>query len=444
MHSTSKAATAVILAILNVACNDPETQSPATNSCQPFADDEVGGGCTDTGDTDTEGALAPDECIYTENLAFDGYRIQCEGEYHSKIDFNILNKNCDALLPSDFCSQTYLFGPPYDTYEAPDVMACCGEEWDKELYLDIYQDACMKDLAGQACASMAKRLEKHIEAGDFNTANGDFTDKATNLQAYVAAHYIECVSALHDNDSAPAAGELVSHWNIPNMAGPNGWWPAQDIVISVEAGTEVTDGIRPESQENWIECHGAFDNNDEIFEDQNSPNGGIVVDVSLDTSVDGDLVGPTIGGGAATASTTFATTCVDQGCPGATWSFETTGAEFTMEEFNLYASYFVVTNGTSSLTVNRARVELWTQADGTKVFDGTGALIGYEIPAGEAWFYMAGMADGVYSQFMGVNSTDIEMTEDSGIWDVSAFDIESVDGANRVWTLTVDYSTWEE
>jgi hypothetical protein len=426
-----------VIAILVTGCPGPDgPPDPCANGGDEVGDD----GCVEPG------PLGPGECLLGEDPNVDGYRVQCEGEFHSKIDFHLAlaNMNCEEALGDEFCSQIHPFGPPFDTYDAPDVMACCGEGWDPVQYLDVYQDACMADLGAQACASMAIRLEKAIEAGDFETEYGDFSKKAKNLHAYIESHLTECGDALYEGDSAPAAGELVSHWIVPNKKGPTGWWPAKDIVISVEAGTNIFDAHRPGEQADWLECHGPDDNDDEVFEDQTSPEGSILVGVDLHASVDGDLVGPVVSGSRVTSSMAFDTNCVDQGCPGASWSYDSArDPGFTMEDLRLYATNFEVTSSTAVLTVERARVELWKQARGTKILAPGGGVLGYEIPAGQAWFYVAGLADGVFGRFMAVNSTDIEITVDDGIWTIGSFDIESVDGADRTWTLTLDDSEWQ-
>jgi hypothetical protein len=426
------------IAILVTGCPEQDEES---DPCGPNGGDEVGNDeCIEAG------PLEPGECILNEDPNVDGFRVQCEGEFHSKMDFHLalVDMNCEEALGDEFCAQIHPFGPPFDTYEAPDVMACCGEAWDPVQYLDAYQDSCMSDLGAQACASMAIRLEQAIEAGDFKTDYGDFTKKAKNLHAYIESHLVECGDALYEGDTAPAAGELVSYWKVPNKKGVNGWWPAKDIVISVEAGTSVVEIHRPDEQTDWLECHGARDNDDEVFEDQTSPKGSILVGVNLDASVDGDLVGPAIGGSRVTSSMTFDANCFDQGCAGASWSYPSgTDPGFTMEDLRLYATNFEVSSSTAALTVERARVELWKQAPGTKILAPGGGVLGYEIPAGQAWFYVAGMADGVFGRFMAVNSTDIEITEDRGSWTIGSFDIESVDGWDRTWTLTLDGSRWE-
>jgi hypothetical protein len=429
-----------IIAILATGCPGPDDN----DQCGPNGGDEVGD--DECGETGEIGPLGPGECMHNEDPNIEGYRVQCEGEFHSKIDFHLAlaNMNCEEALGGEFCSQVHPFGPPFDSYEAPDVMACCGEVWDPAAYLDAYQDSCMHDLGAQACASIAIRLEKVIEDGGFKTDYGDYTKKGENLLAYIESHLLECATALYGGDTDPTPGELVSHWNVPNKNGPKGWWPAKDIVLSVEAGTSVVDAHRPEAQADWLGCHGVSDNDDEIFEDQTSPKGPIVVGVKLAGSVDGNLDGPGIGGSRVRSSMTFDTNCVDQGCPNASWSYASgRDPDFRMEELELYATNFELSSSTAALTIERARVELWTQAPGTKIFAADGSVLGYEVPAGQAWFYVAGMANGVYGRFMAVNSTDIEISADRGLWAIGSFDIESVDGADRTWTLTLDDSRWQ-
>jgi hypothetical protein len=410
-------------------CADGGADEVSANECAP---------------DDGAGPLGPDECLTQSDPDREGYRVQCEGEVHSRIDFNVLGMNCEeAIDDEEFCSQFFPFGPPFDTYEAPDVMACCGENWDPVENLDVYQHSCMADLAEQACASMAIRLEKAIENGDFKTELGDFSKKAKNLHAYIVGHHQDCMAALYEGDTDPDHGQLVSQWALPNKV-YKGWWPAKDIVVYVEAGTSVVDVHRPEDQADWLECHGPTDNDDEIFEDQTSPEGEIVIDVALAAGVDGELVGPVVGGNAVTSSMTFDTNCVDQGCPDASWSYRRgTDPSFTMEDLRLYATNFVVTSNTRVLAVDRGRVELWKQAHGTKIVAPDGGVLGYEVPAGQAWFYVAGMADGVYGRFMAVNSTDIELTVVDEMWTIGSFDVEILDAADRTWTITLADSRWQ-
>jgi hypothetical protein len=443
MPAPRPAPTLASLTLLALLSGCPETEADDIQ-CSPFSDDdEVGLDACDETEGGDAGPLAPDECIYKEEPNVEGYRVQCEGEFHTKIDFKVVGMNCVDAVGDEFCSQIHPFGPPHDAYEAPDVMACCGEDWDPEQWLGIYQDYCMYDLVAQACASMAKRLEQAVESGDFETPYGDFTNKATNLQQYVESHFEDCALSLYDGDIDPDPGELVSKWEVPDKLGLGGWWPAKNIVVYVEAGTEVADVHRPEDPAQWLACNGARDNDDEIFEDHTNPEGSIVVGVDLFADVEGRLSGPVIGSGAVTSTATFAPGCVDQGCANASWSYDERDGDFTMEELELYAANFELTNGASSLTVERARIELWKQAPGSKVFDASGSVIGYRVDAGQAWFYVAGLANGLYGRYMAVNATDIEISVSRGLWTIRAFDIESVDAADRTWTITLDESRWQ-
>ena len=114
-------------------------------------------------------------------------------------------------------------------------------------------------------------------------------------------------------------------------------------------------------------------------------------------------------------------------------------------EFDVYTDALVVTNGTYSLTADRAQISLWTQAEGYKVFSPTsGLLVGYEIPAGAGHLLVSGMSGTIANRFMGVNSTDIWIVANTGgTWDIDSFDIEYEDGASNSWTLTLDDSSWD-
>lgn len=365
-----------------------------------------------------------------------GYRMQCEGKLFTTLEFNLpLGQDCESSLGAEFCSQNHVFGPSNDTYEAPDVMACCGEAWEHQ-YGDIYLQNCIYDLIQQVCVSLAKRLESHIHAGAFGTHAG----QAAALQTWVAENYVMCFETLRANDSNPDPGALESFWAIPNEPA---WKAIDDMVLHIDSGTEATGVFRPASSLDWIACHGADGNNDEIFEHKTIPNGGIVAGVDLSTPVLGELVGPTIFGGAVSASSVFEMSCLPHGCPTAMFSYDLDGPAFTLEDLNLYTQSFDITNGVSWLTVERARIELWGQAEGTAIHDPDGRLLGAAIPAGEAQFLLAGAADGNHNRFIGSSATDIEISRVGDDWVIHSFAITYEDGGGNDWTLTLAESRWQ-
>lgn len=437
---------AVIASVLWViGCKDPDTKDVATDECtelptepcDPSETGETGGDDTATGD-DTGGPkeIGPDECVHNIHEGVLGaYRMQCEGELFTTLEFKLpFGHDCESALGADFCSQHHVFGPPHDTYAAPDVMACCGEAWDDQ-YTDVYLQHCTYDLIQQVCVSLAKRLESHILDGTF----GKHAGQAAALQVWVAENYETCFQSLRLNDSNPELSALESHWKIPN---DSAWKAIDGLVLRIDAGTEASGVIRPESTLDWIPCHGANGNNDEVFEDVTGPNGGIVAGVDLVNPVDGELVGPTIFGGTVSASSTFEAFCLPHGCATAIFSYDRDDTAFTLEDLNLYTGSFFVTNGVSGVTVERARVELWGQAGGYAIQDLDGRLLGYVIPPGGARFLLAGVADGQHNRFIGSNATDIDISRVGEGWIIHSFAIVYQDGSGNDWTLTLGESTW--
>jgi hypothetical protein len=433
----------IVSALSIIACKDPHTKD-VIDKCTPLEmvelceteEGETGGDETGGGESGGPTALGPDECRHNVTQEFVGYRMQCVGELFTTLDFNLpLGFNCESALGAKFCSQHHVFGPPNDTYEAPDVMACCGEAWDSQ-YDDDYLEFCNYDLIQQVCISLAKRLESHILDGDF----GSYDGQASALQSWIATNYSECFETLRQNDTNPDPAALESSWKIPNNPA---WKVIDDMVIHIDAGTESIAVLRPESPDDWIACNGAHGNNDEIFEDVTTPNGGIVAGVELSSDVVGELVGPEIFGSTVTGSATFETSCLPHGCPTALFSYDVDGPLFTLEDLNLYTQSFTVTNEVSWLAVDRARIELWGQAPGKVISDPDGRPLGYTIPAGEAHFLLAGASDGNYNRFIAANATDIEISVLRGVWVVHSFVIQYEDGGGNVWTLDLAESRWQ-
>jgi hypothetical protein len=168
-------------------------------------------------------------------------------------------KDVDDDDGAELCSQYHVFGPSNDTYQAADVMACCGEAWDYQ-YVDVYLEHCTYDVIQQVCISLAKRLESYILDGAFATHSG----QAGKLQSWIAENYDECFNTLRQNDSNPDPAALESSWKIPNSPA---WGAIENLVLYIDAGTESTGVFRPESSQDWISCNGANGNNDEVFKD---------------------------------------------------------------------------------------------------------------------------------------------------------------------------------
>ncbi|KIG13834.1 hypothetical protein DB30_07489 [Enhygromyxa salina] len=288
----------------------------------------------------------------------------------------------------------------------------------------------------QLCITLAKRLQAGVNDGSF----GPFAKKIAPIQVWIAQNYKACFDSLKDNNSAELP-QVVSHWTLGNFGDLHG------AVLNVTAPTKIDGVSLPKDASEWLSCINAQGNNDQIFEDAHTPNGGVFVGVDLAVPLDADLVGPSILGGPITASASFDAGCGPRGCPAAAFSYDANGTGFTIEEFDVFEDdAVVITNGVASLVAERVQVRLWGQAPGYKVIDPpTSQVLGYEIPTGAAQFVVAGVdaAEGS-NRFMATNSADMWITTDHGSWGIDSFDIEFEDGSGNSWMLTFGDSRWDE
>ncbi len=436
----------ILTSLFVVGCNQ-ETSDPNSEECTPIPgveDCNQGGetGGAETGGNEEGGGggtggepqpLAEGECQHNNDESVVGWRWQCEGELFASIEFDApLNKSCDDIL-GDRCSEHHRFGPSNDTYEAPDVMACCGEY--DAAYKDTYLEFCNYDLAQQVCVSMAKRLEKLVKDGSF----GVYVGQGAALQQWVAENYTTCFAALVQNDSDPDPGVLVSFWDVPND--PK-WSDLSNFVISIDTGTESTGVFQPTDPAEWLPCNGATDNNDEVFEGDPAPGTGTVFGVDLMNTVTGTLTGPVILGGPVTAPATFSASCAFKGCSAA--EFWIDSGETVVEDIVLYTDGFTASNGNgSSMVVDSARVSLYDTVPMQPIYDPAGLFLGYQVTAGSAFFLLSGTSDGVFDHYLATNSTDMLITESRGVWEIETFDIEYVDQSSYTWTLSIPATRWD-
>jgi hypothetical protein len=447
-----------IIGLLVVGCKDPYTKDPDVGECTPLpgepcdepstddasssetgGDDETGGngGSGDDGETSADHQpieLGSDECQHNYDPGIVGIQYQCEGDLHTSLEFTVKGDSCSDLLGAGWCAHHDVFGVNFQPYAAAEVIACCGE-YDFQ-YVAKYKEFCVYDMYQQFCSSLAKRLQAAINEGQF----GIYGAQIAKIQVWIAEHYEECFSSLLDNNTAMLP-EVISHWKLGDFGDLHG------VVLHIDAPTEI-DGVNlPMDEAEWLSCNSAHGNDDEVFEDHHTPNGGVTVGVNLTTDLDADLVGPSILGGAVTASATFDAGCGPRGCSAAEFSHDPESLQFTMEELDLFeVDPVVMTNGTFALAADRAQMRLWSQAIGHKVLDpDSGQILRYEIPAGAAQFMVSGLAANYGSnRFLVLNSTDIWITQANGMWDIDSFDVAFEDGGNNLWTITLDNSRWDE
>ncbi|KIG12562.1 hypothetical protein DB30_01272 [Enhygromyxa salina] len=454
LQRVSLAASLAALAIGG--CKDPVTKDPSSIDCTQLeggeqetgecestnatAGDETGtletGGLeTDTGETGdgTPKQMASDECHHNLSGPGDiGIQYQCAGELHARLDFSVGGKSCADLLGAGWCEQSNYFDENIQPYAAAEVIACCGK-FDYQ-HTDVYKRYCAYDMYQQLCITLAERLQAGVNDGSF----GIFAKKVAPIQVWIAQNYKECFDSLLNNNSAKLP-QVVSHWTLGDFGDVTG------VVVSVTTPTKIDGVSLPKDESEWISCTNAQGNNDQIFEDGHTPNGGIFVGVDLAVPLDADLAGPSILGGAVTAAASFDAVCGPRGCPAAAFSYDANGTGFTLEEFDVFEDdAVVITNGVASLVAERVQVRLWKQALGYKVIEPTtGHVLGYEIPEGAAQFVVSGVdaAEGS-NRFMAINSTDIWLTREPSAWSIDSFDVEFEDGSGSSWTLTFGDSRW--
>lgn len=97
------------------------------------------------------------------------------------------------------------------------------------------------------------------------------------------------------------------------------------------------------------------------------------------------------------------------------------------------------------MAIDRVQIRLWTQARGAQVFDPSGGVLGYLIPAGAAQFLVSGIIEGVGSnRFMAVSTSDIWISNTGGIWDIDEFAVGFTDFVDGQWTISIGESQWLE
>jgi hypothetical protein len=424
---------AALLVTLVAACNDPATGDPPPPPCYQIPGEE----CDDTGETggdETGGVpemLGAGECVFNPNEEKIGLQYNCFGELHTSMDFVItgLFRTCEALFDDDAsCSDDFFFD-----YE-PQVVACCGEY--DIAFKPKFQEFCAYDLYQQVCFSLAEQLEYLVQQDSF----GAYEGKGAELQQYVAAHHSDCFDAFMANNVATLPF-VETHWALSDDFGL-----LEDVVFHIEPNTRI-DGVNgPPSGEEWLTCESARYNDDTFFGNTGNrqPLGGIVVGVDLADPVHAELSGPVILGGAVSASVDFGTSCTAFGCPMVMFSHDQEGTVFGLEQFALIGESFEISNGTVSLTADRVQVRLHSQVAGLQILDpDSGAPLGYEIPAGEASFSVAGIAGETANRFMAVNATSIWIApKEASVWEIDGFLLEYEDGNRERWTVMIEGSSW--
>lgn len=322
-------------------------------------------------------------------------------------------------------------------------MACCGE-YDfeqEEKFWPTYAENCMLDFRQQACISISNALKTYINDG---TVPLVFQDKATDVQIWLAARTTECMNALAAGDTSPYPDMMVDAiWQLPDSNAP--WAPQlQNVSVEIIFGYVFSVNL-PAAPET---CESIHHNNDQVFTDQSSPPLINAYYVELDKA-EGALVAPLYSGAPFRSAGDFAslaTSCNAPYCSTASFSVGN-NSDFAIDSMVLYANGpITATNGTHSVTITSARIELYQQAHGFATC--IGGSCNYTVPAGGAHFIVVGESGGEVVTLALPNSTNIRanLTVNSALrgnsWMLDPFEIEYVDDSSETWTLTVNSSAW--
>jgi len=370
------------------------------------------------------GHLLEGQCIQEGTPDVIGTRLQCEGSFFAHIGFTYNDEPLALYVPSIDGGK---FGPGYDTYEEPKVMACCGP-LNTALELSdqpAIAENCFADFRQQACMSITDNLKMLIDAGKIPAG---YKDRAIEVQNWMANHTTDCFNGLIDTNDASTV--LMARWDLPN----NGPWSPDltDVYVQIDVAF-VTDVHSP--ADNPLTCTSVHDNDGTIFSKPITPIGPSTV-LTLGQG-SGQLQGPA---SAFAEFTAIATACTDPWCSTAVLSADDQH-NWSIDALTLrVAGDLRVSDGEDQVLIHDARLELQAPAAGTwtTVDDKTT----YMVPTGAAHFIIAGRYDDDWITLPVPSSSEIRATRTKDQWSVQPFTVDYLDDAGQRWTLTVDAATW--
>jgi hypothetical protein len=363
---------------------------------------------------------------------------QCDGEFSAALSFNTLLGDCaETLGDSSWCAETHTFGALDEPYEMTAVMACCDP--DAPPSQNDLVEHCAVDVIEQLCRSAPTRLQHLIDDGAFPVGE----NQAQKLQNWLADNQQACFDGLYMPTDVP--GRLAeTSWLVND--GKNGDWPLlNDFTITLEHA-QVDAASLPKDPADYLACQDNDHNNTEIFEDvvPSTPGFGsasYLVDSPRATVTGPDLFGERVS--AVGRFTSLASGCTDPWCSSLELSTNDLRGVWTLEELELFGDGPVsMTNGSSSIMVERVAIRLYEGGCGTFSIDRSGARV-HTLPAGEAHFVISGVGAGpVYDLRWASNASPITAHDDDGRWVVDSFVIEHVDRDGESWTIVVPPTTW--
>jgi len=371
-------------------------------------------------------------CLYAPESPYQAIQHQCGGFGIAKVEFTIED------LPGyngTYPASTYtFFGPPYDdeSYEKPKVMACCNPAHDSEALLTEQPTylACYHDLVENGCLSIWANLKKMKDEAPLLAG-----PQIQDLIDWVASHQQECFEEFWIASGASAWTpedefdnlEIDHVWELPSSA-ETSW--IKDIKFEMENAV-VNDVYIPSDPGEWIACDSQRDNNDITFLKGDPGDGNVFGLYYGDVSLAGPGTPPFSG---SSDFTSIGDSCIY--CSMISTSEETDDSVLIYSMTLDTTDTAMVTDGTTSVVVDRARIALYEPVEAVEV----GSLY-YEIPAGGATFVFSASVAGVNTIEMAVNSAVIEIEMESLLtspgytWTVSPFSFTYTDDNEDEWTL---------
>ena len=320
-----------------------------------------------------------------------------------------------------------------ESYENPKVMACCSPPYDSEEDL-VYQPhykACYHDFVENGCRSLWVQLNELKE--DVALAA---KPQIQSLADWIAEHQQECYNEFWNLSGAaswtPANSfdslDLDHVWELPSSAETLN---VKDIEIEIEIENGLIYSINiPTSP---IECSSQQDNNENTFL-KGDPSDGFTFELySGDATLSGPGTPPFLGTADFTSASANCSYC-------SILSTEETEVGVWLHSLVLETNASaVVTNGTTSETVERARVALYAPVHA----DSVGSNL-YDIPVGGALFVISAEVAGVATIETAYNAQTIELEaappmllDPNYTWTISPFTFTYTDDNEDEWTLEI-------
>ena len=417
---------------------------PACGEEQP-ADIE---GATDGYDTAPGGTGEWDGCLYEPEEPYHAWRHRCEGIGQVRFAFDVVG--APGYDNEQLAHSVNLFfggdSPSFkDSYEKPNVMACCSPVDDEEdLEMQPHYKACYHDMAENGCYSIWNQLKQAKKEAPVLAR-----PQIQQIIDWFAAHTQDCyeefwlesgASTYEANDPSDPPFILNHTWQLPSSAETLN---IKNIEIEV-SNLSITDAKLPADPNDWLMCESQKDNNAVSFL-ETDPDDGDVFEL-WDGSV--ELEGPDLGKGVISGFSYLRGTAL--GCDLCSLiSTEFTEVGVTVEALVLDTedpTEISDRSGSESMWLDEARIALYAPVHAQWRSANT-----ISIPAGGATFVVSAMADGEMGMVTTTNATAIELElveppelPSAWYWELKPFTLPYRDASDETWEIEVKTSIFKQ